>query len=221
MNVLLIGPPEAGKGTQAKRLEASSGLTHVASGDLLRRAIREQSALGLQARSYVDRGKLVPDELVVMLIQERMTRPDCAAGMILDGFPRTLEQASTLERMLAQHQQTIRAVIYLTAPREVLLKRIAGRVVCRSCQASYNIYYSPSRAEGICDLCRDQLVERSDDNWATARHRLDVYLEQTLPLIDYYRARNLWHEIDANAHIDLVNERLTAALQRTSRTHGG
>ena len=213
MHVLLVGPPGAGKGTQAHVLEARTGIKHVASGDLLRWAIRAQSPLGQQAGAYVDRGALVPDELVVELIRERIGRPDCTAGVILDGFPRTRDQTRVLEQMLATQDQAIAAVIYLNAPRDVLLKRIAGRLVCHGCQASYNIYYAPSRAEGICDLCRDGLYERSDDKWATARHRLEVYLQQTLPMIAYYRERRLLHEIDATGHIDTVTEQVLTHLQ--------
>ena len=181
MNLLLVGPPGAGKGTQAKALQRQTGLKHVASGDLLRTAIQEQNALGVQAAAYVARGELVPDALVVDLIRTRIAQPDGATGIILDGLPRTVAQAQVLERMLEGQGQTIAAAIYLTAPRDMLLKRIAGRLVCRGCQASYNIYYAPSRHEGVCDLCRDSLIERADDTWETARHRLDVYLQQTLP----------------------------------------
>ena len=213
MNVILVGPPGAGKGTQAKALEARMGIKHIASGDLFRRAMREKTALGRRAQSYVHRGELVPDELVIKMIIERINQPDCAEGVIFDGFPRTKEQASVLERTLEEHGQTIDAVIYLTAPRDILLKRIAGRMICRSCQASYNIYYSPPREEGVCDRCGDELYERSDDNWATATHRLDVYLHQTLPMIEYYRAQGMLHEINGNDYIEQVTERLAAELK--------
>ena len=212
MNLLLVGPPGAGKGTQAKALERQLGHKQVASGDFLRQAIREQSALGLQAARFVERGELVPNALVVDLIRARIGQPDCATGVILDGFPRTVAQAQVLEHMLAGQGQTIAAAIYLTAPRDVLLKRIAGRIVCRGCQASYNLYYAPSRHEGVCDLCRDTLYERADDTWETVRHRLDVYLQQTLPMIAYYRAQNLLQEINGSGAIEAVTERLVAQL---------
>src|SRR3712207_3584903 len=198
MNVILVGPPGAGKGTQAKALEARSGLKHIASGDLLRKAMREQTELGVIARSYVDKGELVPNDVVIGMIIERIAEPDCASGVIFDGFPRTVEQAAALEKVLMEHGQMIDAVIYLTAPRDILLKRIAGRMTCRNCQASYNIYYSPPREEGVCTRCGDDLYERSDDNWATATHRLDVYFRQTLPMIDHYRQRAMLNEIDGN-----------------------
>jgi adenylate kinase len=212
MNVILVGPPGAGKGTQAKALEARTGLKHVASGDLFRRAMREETELGLIARSYVDRGELVPDAVVIGMILERIFQADCAAGVIFDGFPRTREQARALEQALEEHGQAIDAVIYLTAPRDILLKRIAGRVTCRNCQASYNIYYSPPREEGQCDRCGDEVYERSDDNWATAKHRLDVYLRQTYPLIEHYRELNILHEINGDDYIEYVTERLVAEL---------
>ena len=216
MNVILVGPPGAGKGTQAKALEARTGLKHIASGELFRRAMHTETELGVQVRSYVDRGELVPDEVVISIILERIYQPDCATGVIFDGFPRTREQARALEETLEEHGQTIDAVLYLTAPRDILLKRIAGRVTCRGCQASYNIYYSPPREEGICDRCGDEVYERSDDNWAIAKHRLDVYLRQTFPLIEHYRALNMLHEIDGNDYIEYVTERLVAKIGRVS-----
>lgn len=220
MNVILVGPPGAGKGTQAKALEARLGLKHIASGDLFRRAMREETEQGLLARSYVDRGELVPDEVVIKMIVERLDQPDCAVGVIFDGFPRTKEQASVLQRTLEEHGQSIDAVIYLTAPRDILLKRIAGRVTCRGCQASYNIYYSPPREENICDRCGDELYERSDDNWDTAKHRLDVYMRQTLPLIDHYRGLGMLHEVDGNYYIEAVTERLANELRTDGATDG-
>ena len=220
MNVILVGPPGAGKGTQAKALEARLGLKHIASGDLFRRAMREETEQGLLARSYVDRGELVPDEVVIKMIVERLDQPDCAVGVIFDGFPRTKEQAAVLQRTLEEHGQSIDAVIYLTAPRDILLKRIAGRVTCRGCQASYNIYYSPPREENICNRCGDELYERSDDNWDTAKHRLDVYMRQTLPLIDHYRELGMLHEVDGNYYIEAVTERLANELRTDGATDG-
>lgn len=213
MNVIVVGPPGAGKGTQAKLLEARTGLKHIASGDLLRRAMRDETELGLQTRSFVDRGELVPDELVIQMIVERIGQPDCAAGVLFDGFPRTKEQARALEQTLQQHGQSIDAVIFLSAPRDILLKRIAGRVTCRSCQTAYNIYYTPPKQEGVCDRCGDELYERSDDNWATTTHRLDVYLRQTMPMIEHYRSLGMVHEVDGNTYIEYVTERLAAILR--------
>ncbi len=220
MNVILVGPPGAGKGTQAKALESRLGVKHIASGDLLRHEMRAETELGKLARSYVDRGELVPDDVVIEMIVQRLYQDDCANGVIFDGFPRTKEQATALEQTLAAHGQTIDAVVYLTAPRDILLKRIAGRVICRGCQATYNIYYSPPREEGLCDRCGDELYERSDDNWDTAKHRLEVYIRQTMPLIEYYRQLGILHQEDGNYFIEAVTDRLAERLRLNGAQNG-
>ena len=212
MNVILVGPPGAGKGTQAAVLEQRTKLTHIASGELFRHHMREETELGLLARSYVDRGELVPDEVVINMIMERISQPDCEHGVIFDGFPRTKEQAAALERMLQEHGQQIDVVIFLNAPRDMLLKRIVGRQTCRVCQTPYNIYYSPPREEGVCDLCGGDLYTRSDDNMQTARHRLEVYFQQTMPLIEYYRSLGQLHEVDGQGDIHDVTTRLVREL---------
>lgn len=213
MNVILVGPPGAGKGTQAKFIEKRLGLRHVASGDLFRKAMRDGTPLGLKAREFIDSGELVPDDIVIGMILERIQQPDCEQGVIFDGFPRTKEQAQALEETLQEHGQAIDAVIYLTAPRDVLLKRIAGRQTCRQCQKAYNIYYFPAKAELICDECGGELYERSDDNMATAYHRLQVYFKQTAPLIEYYREQSLLHEVNGDTYIEYVTDRLTEELR--------
>ncbi len=212
MNVILVGPPGAGKGTQAKFIEKRMGLRHVASGDLLRKAMRDETALGLKAREFIDQGELVPDDVVIGMILERIFEPDCERGVIFDGFPRTKEQAEALGESLAEHGQQIDAVIFLNAPRDILLKRIAGRQTCRGCQQSYNLYYFPSKEENICDVCGGELYQRSDDQMATARHRLEVYFRQTMPLIDYYRGLGLLHEVDGNTYVEYVTDRLSYEL---------
>jgi adenylate kinase len=212
MNVVLVGPPGAGKGTQAAVLEEKTDLKHIASGELLRQHIKEETELGLQAREYIDRGDLVPSDVVINMILERVSQPDCAHGVIFDGFPRTKEQADALARSLEAHDQTIDAVIFLNAPRDVLLKRIVGRQTCRNCQTPYNIYYSPPTEEGICDLCGGDLYTRSDDNMETARHRLEVYMQQTAPLIEHYRALGLLHEVNGLGDIHDVTLRLVHEL---------
>jgi adenylate kinase len=212
MNVILVGPPGAGKGTQASVLEARTKLQHIASGELFRHHMREETELGLLARSYVDRGELVPDEVVINMIVERISQPDCEHGVIFDGFPRTKDQADALERMLREHDQQIDVVIFLNAPRDVLLKRIVGRQTCRVCQTPYNIYYSPPKDEGVCDLCGGDLYTRSDDNMQTARHRLDVYFQQTMPLIEHYRANGQLHAVDGLGDIHQVTTRLVREL---------
>ncbi|EFO82030.1 adenylate kinase [Oscillochloris trichoides DG-6] len=211
-NVILLGPPGAGKGTQAKTLSERTSLSHVASGDLFRAALSEGTELGLLAKSYMDRGELVPDEVVIGMILERIAQPDCANGVIFDGFPRTLEQATALEQALAKHGSTIDAVLYLFVPQDVLLRRIAGRQTCKTCGATYNIYYFPSHRPGICDACTGKLYQRSDDSLETAQNRLDVYFTQTAPLIEYYKQQGLLHEIDGQREISLVADAMLLAL---------
>jgi adenylate kinase len=212
-NVILLGPPGAGKGTQAKTLSERTSLTHVASGDLFRAALREGTELGMLAKSYMDRGELVPNEVVIRMILERIAQPDCGAGVIFDGFPRTREQATALEAAMAEHHNRIDAVLYLRVPQDVLLRRIAGRQTCKTCGATYNIYYFPSHRPGICDACAGRLYQRSDDSLETAQHRLDIYFKQTMPLIEYFQRQTLLHEIDGQREISLVTEAMLLTLR--------
>jgi adenylate kinase len=212
MNVILVGPPGVGKGTQAAVLEEKTELKHIASGELFRHHLREETELGLMARTYIDNGDLVPNDVVIGMILDRIFEPDCEKGVILDGFPRTKEQADALEQALEEHEQTVDAVIFMNAPREVLLKRIVGRQTCRLCQTPYNLYYSPPRQEGICDACNGDLYTRSDDNMQTAQHRLDVYFQQTAPLIEHYRGMGLLHEVSGQGDIHDVTIRLIGEL---------
>lgn len=211
-NVILVGPPGAGKGTQAKTLSERTALTHVASGDLFRAALREGTELGMLAKSYMDRGELVPNEVVIRMILERIAQPDCGGGVIFDGFPRTREQATALEAALREYGNRIDTVLYLQVPQDVLLRRIAGRQTCKTCGATYNIYYFPSHRPGICDACGGKLYQRSDDSIETAQHRLTVYFEQTLPLIEYYQRQGILHEVDGQREISLVTEAMLRAL---------
>lgn len=211
-NVILLGPPGAGKGTQAKTLADRTSLTHVASGDLFRAALREGTELGMLAKSYMDRGELVPDEVVIGMILERIKVPDCAAGVIFDGFPRTIDQAQALGEALEREGSAINAVLFLSVPQQVLLRRIAGRQTCRTCGMTYNIYYFPSLRAGVCDACGGKLYQRSDDAMETAQHRLDVYFAQTMPLIAYYQRQGILHEVDGQREIALVTEAMLQAL---------
>jgi adenylate kinase len=212
MNVILLGPPGAGKGTQAVTLAETTGLVHVSSGDLFRAALREGTDLGKQAKEYMDKGELVPNAVVIGMILERISQPDCAKGVIFDGFPRTVEQATALEQALTQHDSQIDLVIYMGVPNDVLLKRISGRQTCKQCGAVYNIHFFPTTKEGICDTCGGELYQRSDDTVETARNRLDVYFAQTTPLIEYYREQGNLKEVDGQQEVAHVTNDMVAAL---------
>jgi adenylate kinase len=222
MDIILLGPPGAGKGTQAATLVERTKLAHVSTGDLFRAALREGTPLGQQAKGYMDKGELVPDEVVINMVMERIEQPDCDAGVMFDGFPRTLEQAKALDEALQQRNRGIEAVVYIAVPEEVLLKRIAGRRTCKNCGAVYNIYYFPPKQEGICDVCgSDQIYQRDDDTMETAQNRLTVYFQQTTPLIDYYRAQGSLREVDGNRDIDEVNNDMLQVLGIPQDQTGG
>jgi len=212
MDVILLGAPGAGKGTQAKVLEEHTGFVHVASGDLFRAALRQGTELGMLAKSYMDRGELVPDEVVIRMIIDRISRKDCDLGVIFDGFPRTRDQALALGQELLAHGRRIDYVLFLQVPDAVLLRRIAGRQTCKTCGTTYNIYYFPPKRPEICDECQGKLYQRSDDTMETARHRLGVYFAQTMPLIEYYRQQGNLIEIDGQGEISLVTETMVRAL---------
>ena len=212
MDIILLGPPGAGKGTQALAIEHHVGVKHIASGDLFRAAIKQGTPLGKQAQGYMSRGELVPDELVIRMIIERVTCDDCADGVLFDGFPRTEAQAAALDTALREHGRQIDTVLFLNVPGDVLLKRMAGRQMCNTCGAIHNIYFFPSKRDGICDTCGDALYQRSDDNLETARHRLEVYFAQTRPLISYYRSLGKLVEIDGLRPIDHVTDAMLESL---------
>ncbi len=212
MDVILLGAPGAGKGTQAKFLEERSGLVHISSGDLFRAALRQGTELGMLAKSYMDRGELVPDEVVILMIIERISQTDCERGVIFDGFPRTREQARALGEELRNHQRQIDYVLYMSVPDNVLLRRIAGRQTCKTCGTTYNIYYFPSKRADVCDECNGKLYQRSDDSMETARHRLEVYFTQTKPLIQYYQEQGNLLEVDGQREISLVTELILQSI---------
>jgi adenylate kinase len=184
MNLILLGPPGAGKGTQAETLVKETGLAHISSGDLFRAALRDKTELGMRAKGYMDKGDLVPDDVVIGMILERVAQPDCAKGVIFDGFPRTVDQAEALKNALAKKNTCIDAVISIGVPQDMLIKRISGRRTCKSCGAIFNTFFFPPAQEGVCDKCGGELYQRSDDTEETAQNRLDVYFKQTTPLIE-------------------------------------
>jgi adenylate kinase len=212
VDIVLMGPPGVGKGTQAALLAERTGLTHLASGDLFRMHIRDETELGLMAKAFVDRGELVPDRIVVDMVLDHTSD---VRGALLDGFPRTLAQAGELTERLGRTGRSIGAVVLLTAPRQALLRRIVGRQTCVLCQAPYNVFYSPTRVEAVCDLCGGDLHTRSDDNMETARHRLDVYEQQTRPLADHYRQSGVLLEVDGSGEPGDVAVRVSRALDPT------
>ncbi len=212
MYIILVGAPGAGKGTQAVAISQELGLAHVASGDLFRKAQSNGTELGLLAKSYMEKGELVPDDVTIRMILERIAAPDCAKGCLLDGFPRTLEQAQALDQMLAKDGTAIDRALYIKVSVEELLRRLSGRWICRNCQAPYHEVNFPPKVPGRCDHCGGELYQRPDDWVETAKSRLDVYFGQTMPLIDYYRAEDKLVEIDGEQGVDGVSRDLIAAL---------
>lgn len=191
LNVVLLGAPGAGKGTQAERIVADYGLPHISTGDMLRAAVAAGTPMGREAAKYMEAGALVPDEVVVGVVKERLAQPDAREGFLLDGFPRTVAQAEALDALLAAEGRAITHVILIEVPDEELVQRIAGRRSCGRCGKLYNVTFDPPKAEGVCDVCGGELVQRADDNEETVRRRLAVYHEQTAPLVDYYRRRGV------------------------------
>ncbi len=215
MNLIMLGPPGAGKGTQAAMLAQRLGIPHVASGDLFREAVKAETDLGLMAKSYMDRGELVPDDVTIAMIRERLLKPDCQTGIILDGFPRTIEQAEALTGLFAEQARVIDAALFIDASEEELVRRLSSRWVCRNCEAVYNVISNPPKEEGKCDVCGGELYQRSDDQPETVRNRIHVYWKQTSPLIDYYRDEGLLITIKSEGGIEHVQQKILEALQVT------
>ncbi|NWJ46272.1 MAG: adenylate kinase [Chloroflexi bacterium] len=221
MYIILLGAPGAGKGTQAKLLSERLDIAHVSSGDLLRDNIKRGTDLGLQAKGFMDRGELVPDGTVINMIVEHLSTPSCVHGAMLDGFPRTIPQADALNVALQNgFRQGVTAVLYIKVENEELLSRLSGRWICRSCQTPYHEVYNAPRVKGVCDSCGGELYQREDDTRATAERRLQVYFNQTLPLIDYYNKRDLLIEIDGQREVEEVNRDLITALKKVEQPGG-
>jgi adenylate kinase len=210
--LVLLGGPGAGKGTQAERLSKTLGVPQISTGDLFRENLKQETELGLLAKGYMDRGELVPDEVTVGMVRERLSRPDCAGGAILDGFPRTVAQAEALGQLLADMGTRLSTVPYIKVPEDVLLARLAGRWTCRQCGAMYHELFSPPKEAGICDRCGGELYQRPDDTPETQQHRIEVYFEQTAPLIDYYRNKGVLVEIDGRPGIEEIQAELVRVI---------
>jgi len=213
MHVIIMGPPGSGKGTQGKLIAEKYHIPQISTGDILREAVRHGSALGLKAKAYMVRGELVPDEVVIEIIQERVEQRNCERGFLLDGFPRTVAQANALERMLGKRGLGIDHVINMEIETEELIRRLRGRMTCSRCGAMYHLLFTPPKKEGMCDICGDSLYQRDDDKEETIRSRMEVYSHQTGPLIQYYASQGLVRSVNGVGNIDNIFHRILEAIE--------
>jgi adenylate kinase len=216
MHIVLFGPPGSGKGTQAKMLAERYGIPHVSTGDILREHLKKKTKLGLEAKAYMDRGALVPDDILIGIIKYRLSQPDCASGFILDGYPRTVPQADSLSVILTELGKKLDVVLNVDVPDEELIKRLAGRRMC-GCGASYHIPFNPPKREGICDRCGKPLYQRDDDKEEAVTNRLEVYKQQTQPLIEYYTNEDLMRTVNGAASILEVFDRICRVLDEVQK----
>lgn len=212
MNIILLGPPGAGKGTQAKRLIDKYAIPQISTGDMLRAALKEGTPLGLEAKKFMDQGALVPDQVVIGLVRERIQKPDCAKGYMLDGFPRNVSQAEALDKMLGELGQKIDHVVSIEVPNEELMGRLTGRRTCRACGAGFHVMFDPPKKESVCDKCGGELYQRDDDNEATVGSRLKVYDGQTKPLIDYYEKQGKLRRVNGVGDMNDIFGRIASIL---------
>ncbi|OFW60773.1 MAG: adenylate kinase [Actinobacteria bacterium RBG_16_64_13] len=211
-NLILLGPPGAGKGTQAGRIVAEYGIPHISTGDILRSAVKNQTQMGLEAKKYMDAGELVPDSVVIGIVKDRLQEPDTAKGFLMDGFPRTIPQAQALDAGLDDLGRAVTKTLVLLADEELLVARLTGRRICRSCQAPFHVLFNLPKAEGVCDVCDGELYQRDDDTEATVRNRLEVYRNQTEPLIGYYDEAGVVARIDGTQAPEKTYEDIRMAL---------
>lgn len=213
MNIILLGPPGAGKGTQAKKIQEYYSLPHISTGDMLRENINNNTSLGIKAKSYMSRGELVPDELLITIIKDRLSKKDCSKGFLLDGYPRTIPQADALQMILTESGKKLDAVLNISVDDEELIKRLSGRRMCK-CGASYHIVFNPPEKDEICDLCKGKLYHREDDMPGAIRNRLIVYKKQTQPLIEYYNKKGVLRTIDGGKDISRIFEDIKKVLEK-------
>lgn len=211
MKIVLLGPPGAGKGTQAKSISNRYSIPHISTGDIFRKNISENTPLGIEAKSFMDNGQLVPDEVTINMVKERLKEDDCRSGYLLDGFPRTVSQAEALESFLQERNESLNTALLIDVPSDFILERMTGRRVCPSCGASYHIKFNPT-VDGKCELCGTEVVQRKDDTEETVKERLDVYKEQTQPLIDFYKEKELLSVVDGTKAINEVFENICDVL---------
>jgi len=212
MRLVLLGAPGAGKGTQAKKLIEKYGIPQISTGDILRKAVADGTPLGKEAKSYMDKGELVPDSVVIGLVKERLAQDDCKSGYILDGFPRTTPQAEALDQVLEDMNAPLDVALSVDVDKSDLMKRLTGRRTCKNCQQMYNIYFSPPQKENVCDKCGGELFQRDDDKEETINNRLDVYERSTAPLIDYYRNKGILKSVEGIGSIDEIFSKIVSIL---------
>ncbi len=212
MKLVFLGAPGAGKGTQAKKIVEKYGIPQISTGDLLRAAVAAGTALGKEAKSYMDKGELVPDSVVLGMVEERLRQDDCKKGYILDGFPRNTSQAEALDKMLSSLKMQLDAAVSVDVPFDDLMKRLTGRRTCKSCGQMYNVYFNSSRKEGVCDKCGGELFQRDDDKEETIKKRLDVYNAQTAPLFDYYKSKGILKSVSGTGSIDEIYSKICLGL---------
>lgn len=213
MRIVLLGPPGAGKGTQAAKIVSEFNIPHISTGDIFRKNLKEGTPLGLKAKKYMDKGLLVPDDLVVELVKDRLTQEDCKDGFMLDGFPRTELQAKALDDELKSLETSLDVVINIEVDHNLLIERITGRRICKDCGATYHVKFNPPKVQGICDACGGELYQREDDKEETVKKRLEVYTEQTEPLIQYYKKKELLQTIDGQQDINIVFKDIKEVLK--------
>ncbi|KML36688.1 adenylate kinase [Cytobacillus firmus] len=212
MNLVLMGLPGAGKGTQAEKIVQKYGIPHISTGDMFRAAIKDETDLGLKAKSFMDKGELVPDEVTIGIVRERLSKDDCEKGFLLDGFPRTVAQADALENILSDLNKKINYVVNIDVDQSILMERLTGRRICKDCGATYHLVFNPPAKDGVCDRCGGELYQRADDNEATVQNRLDVNIKQTKPLLDFYETKGYLRNIDGQQDINKVFSDLDALL---------
>lgn len=215
LKIILLGPPGAGKGTQAKSISNKYSIPHISTGDIFRQNISEKTPLGVEAKKYIDSGALVPDELTISIVEDRITRDDCKQGFLLDGFPRTVKQAEALEKALADKGERIDVALLINVPREEILERMTGRRVCPACGASYHVKFNPPKVDSKCDLCGAEVIQRADDAISTVNNRLDTYENQTKPLVDFYTGKGQLASVDGTKAIDSVFDEICKVLEST------